>query len=126
MRILPYIVLSAFALFALPGSTCNREPDYLPRATRVLIFNQDADPYEVDGRVIGTWMSYPWYVQHARTLTLDITRDADTLARLIVTSLVDATDPGDFDACINLRCDGTDTLRLVEYSPCIDARLEGQ
>jgi len=90
--------------------------------THSMVFNVSMSSFSVNGRKIE--VGYSWGVQtpNGATDTFDITRGA-VVGRLVVTSLVPASDPNDYDAAINVHEDTSGVLYCREYSPYIDAAI---
>ncbi len=107
---------AAAVLLLLAGIGChNREP-----STRSMVFNLSLSAFEVEGHQVEVGSSQSVRTAHGVVDTLDLKRGA-VAGRLVITSLVAAGDPNDYDAAINVHEDTTGVLYCREYSPYIDA-----
>jgi hypothetical protein len=110
------VVGASVALFLVTGLSCHgRGP-----STRVMIYNISMSAVEIEGHGIEVTHSSAAYAAHSVVDTLDVKRGT-VVARLVITSLVEAADANDYDAAINVHEDVPGVLYSKEYDPYIDA-----
>jgi len=85
-----------------------------------MVFNLSMSAFTVEGEHLEVGASQSVYTAHGVADTLDLLRGT-VAGRLVITSLVAAGDPNDYDAAINVHEDTAGTLYCREYSPYIDA-----
>ena len=85
-----------------------------------MVYNQSMSAFTVQGHQIEVNASRSVYTAHGVVDTLDMRRDA-VVGRLVITSLVTAEDPSNYDAAVNVHEDIAGALYCTEYSPYIDA-----
>jgi membrane-bound metal-dependent hydrolase YbcI (DUF457 family) len=95
--------------------------DRAPR-TRSMVFNISMSAFKVEGHQVEVGFSREVWTANGATDTYDLVRSA-VVGRLVVTSLVAAGDPVDYDAAINVHEDTAGVLYCREYSPYIDAAI---
>ena len=91
-------------------------------STRVMVYNQSLSAFTVDGHEIEVHSSHSVYTANGVVDTLDMTRSA-VFARMVITSLVPADDPNDYDAAVNVHEDSSGAHYILEFSPYIDAEI---
>jgi hypothetical protein len=89
-------------------------------STRSMVFNLSMSAFTVEGHQIEVGFSQSVNTAHGVTDTVELKRGA-VAGRLVITSLVAAGDPNDYDAAINVHEDTAGVLYCREYSPYIDA-----
>jgi len=114
LRFLPEILI-------LAGPACHVRP---AASTSVYILNQSRDTLDMNGKAVEYWMSHRFYVSNGDTYRVSLARRGTRLGVIAIASLMAAGDPGDYDAAINVHEDTLNKLRIGEYSPYIDAKLE--
>ena len=87
-----------------------------------MVYNLSMSPVEVEGHQIEVHYSRAVYAAHGVVDTLDVKRGT-VVARLVITSLLEAGDPNDYDAAINVHEDVPGVLYCREYGPYIDAAV---
>jgi hypothetical protein len=91
-------------------------------STRVMVYNQSLSAFTVEGHEIEVHSSHSVYTANGIVDTLDMTRST-VFARLVISSLVPAEDPNDYDAAVNVHQDSSGALYILEFSPYIDAEI---
>jgi hypothetical protein len=104
------------------GTSCRS----LEPRTRVMVYNLSADAFSIEGHryVLSCGQSGSVYAAHGSVDTLDMTRST-VFAHLVITSLVQAGDPNEYDAAVNVHQDSAGVLYCLEFSPYIDAEITG-
>jgi hypothetical protein len=102
------LVDSAAALFLLLSEICchGRGP-----STRSMVYNLSMSAFEVEGQQVEVGFSQSVNTAHGVTDTVELKRGA-VAARLVITSLVAAGDPNQYDAAIGWPW--TDTSRVYQ------------
>ena len=85
-----------------------------------MVYNQSLAAFEFNGRELAVNSSRGVYTANGAVDTLDLRRGT-VVARLVITSLVAADDPNQYDAAINVHEDTAGVLYCREFSPYIDA-----
>jgi len=102
-------------LWLIAGMSCHsRAP-----STRSMVFNLTMSAFTVEDHQVEVQFSQEVYTANGVADTLDLKRGA-VVGRLVITSLVAAGDPNDYDAAINVHEDTAGVLYCREYSPYID------
>jgi hypothetical protein len=100
----------------LAAAGCHdREP-----STHAMVFNISMSAFQVEGREVAVGFSRGVWTANGATDTYDLLRGT-AVGRLVVSSLVAAGDPNDYDAAINVHEDTAGKLYCREYSPHIAA-----
>ena len=85
-----------------------------------MVFNLSMSAFTVEDHEVEVNFSQAVYTAHGVVDTLNLKRDA-VVGRLVITSLVAAGDPNEYDAAINVHEDTAGVPYCTEYSPYIDA-----
>ena len=106
------------ALYLVAGTSCHGHGP----STRSMVFNLSMSAFTVEGHEVEVNFSQAVYTAHCVVDTLDLKRGA-VVGRLVITSLVAAGDPNEYDAAVNVHEDTAGLLYCHEYSPYIDAEI---
>jgi hypothetical protein len=85
-----------------------------------MVFNISLSTFQVEGHEVEVGLSREVRTANGATDSFNLVRST-VICQLIVTSLVPAGDPNNYDAAINVREDTAGVLYCREYSPHIDA-----
>jgi hypothetical protein len=110
-----FTAIAAIAVLLAAAGCHSRGP-----STCTMVYNLSLSTFQVEEHQVEVHASRSVYTVNGAIDTFDLTRGA-VIGRLVITSLLAAGDPDDYDAAVNVHEDTPGVLYCREYSPYIDA-----
>jgi hypothetical protein len=112
------LVGATAVLLLIAGTSCH---NHVPR-TRSMVYNISMSTFTLEDHEVAVNASWSVFTKHGAVDTVELKRGA-VVGRLVITSLVPAGDPNDYDAAINVHEDTAGVLYCREFSPYISAEI---